>query len=343
MTRTILKGRYGLLVGRCCNGDQFRASVEMWDCQKGIGTPVMASELVWRSDEETEASKDLLSLGTSKSLRCGLSVEFRNEEAVGYGVLREWFFIICQELFDPKASLFLACPSDPRRFFPNPDPVMYKSCKRIFKMDADYVDSDALGLTFAREFEEFGSRRVVELCPGGNSIIVNSKNREQYIELLIQHCFVKSIAEKLSCFTRGFGDILCERGLQKIFFQSLELEDLDLMLLGSGEAISVKDWKAHTEYHGYKENDDEICWFWEVVEGMSMKQRRELLFFWTSVKFLPARGFSNLSSPLSIYKVEKSDQHLPSSRTCFYKLTIPQYSSLSVMKQNLLIISFGLS
>ncbi|RZC57410.1 hypothetical protein C5167_004706, partial [Papaver somniferum] len=262
--------------------------------------------LINRSEILTESFKHL-SLATSTSLRRGLSVEFRNEEAVGYGVLREWFLIICQELFDPKGSLFLACPSDRRRvialalmhkvqvgisfdhvFFlqlaggvislediRDAYPAMYKSCKTILEMDADSVDSDALGLTFAREFEEFGSRRVVELCPGGDSII---------------HCFVKSIAVKLSYFTRGFGDILCERGLQKIFFQSLELKDLGLMLLGSGEAISVKDWKAHTEYYGYRENDDQICWFWEVVEGMSMKQRQELLFFWTSVKFLPASG-----------------------------------------------------
>ncbi|KAI3932178.1 hypothetical protein MKW92_038435, partial [Papaver armeniacum] len=328
--------------------------------------------LIDRSQILTDSFKHL-SLKTATPLRSGLSVEFKNEEAVGYGVLREWFFMICQELFNPKGSLFLACPRDCRRFFPNPapvdhwhrnyfafagrvialalmhkvqvgisfdrvfflqlaggvisledirdaDPVMYKSCKAILEMDADFVDSDsdALGLTFVREFEEFGSRRVVELCPGGNSIIVNSKNRQEYIKLLIQDCFVKSIAEKVSSFTHGFGDILCERGLRKIFFRSLELKDLDLMLLGSGEAVSVKDWKAHTDYHGYEENDDQICWFWEVVVGMSMKQRQELLFFWTSVKFLPACGFSNLSSRLGIYKVEKSDQHLPTSRTCFY-------------------------
>ncbi|MCL7039541.1 hypothetical protein MKW94_017583 [Papaver nudicaule] len=358
--------------------------------------------LIDRSQILTESFKHL-SLGTSKSLHSGLSVVFRNEEAVGSGVLREWFFVICQELFDPKESLFLACPSDGRRFFPNPapvdyrhrsyfafagrvialalmhqvqvgisfdrvfflqlagrmisledirdaDPVMYMSCKTILEMDADIVDSDALGLTFIREFEEFGSRRVVELCPEGNSIMVNSKNREEYIKLLIQHRFVKSVAEKISYFSRGFGDILCERGLQKIFFQSLQLKDLDQMLLGSGEAISVEDWKAHTDYHGYKENDGQICWFWEVVGGMSMKQRQELLFFWTSVKFLPACGFSKLSSRLCIYKLAKSDQRLPSSRTCFYKLGLPQYSSLAIMKQNLLIInqehlgcSFGFS
>ncbi|RZC77819.1 hypothetical protein C5167_002567 [Papaver somniferum] len=60
--------------------------------------------LIDRSQILTESFKPL-SLATSKSLRCGLSVEFRNEEAVGYGVLREWFFVICQELFDPKAPV----------------------------------------------------------------------------------------------------------------------------------------------------------------------------------------------------------------------------------------------
>lgn len=58
------------------------------------------------------------------------------------------------------------------------DPCVYSSCKQILEMDSDYVDSDALGLTFVREVEELGSRRVVELCPGGKSIVVNSKNRE---------------------------------------------------------------------------------------------------------------------------------------------------------------------
>ena len=48
------------------------------------------------------------------------------------------------------------------------------------------------------------------------------------------------------------------------FFQSLELEDLDWMLHGSETAICVDDWKAHTEYNGYKETDPQIFWFWKV-------------------------------------------------------------------------------
>jgi E3 ubiquitin-protein ligase NEDD4 len=133
-----------------------------------------------------------------------------------------------------------------------------------------------LGLTFVREVEELGSIKVVELCPGGKGIVVNSKNREKYVNLLIQHCFVTSISDPVSRFARGFSDILSNPGEQKLsnpgeqklFFRSLELEDLDWMLYGSESAICVEDWKAHTEYSSYKETDPQISWFWEVCSCM---------------------------------------------------------------------------
>ncbi|KAI3936653.1 hypothetical protein MKX01_034082 [Papaver californicum] len=181
---------------------------------------------------------------------------FKDEVATGHGVLREWFILVCQALFSPEYSLFVECPEDCCRFFPNPaqvksqrlkffafcgrlialalmhgvklgiafdrvfflqlaeekiflediqcaEPIMYKSCKNILEMDADHVDSDVMGLTFEN------------LCPGGINIVVNSKNREQYVHILIQHIFVKSTSAKVAHFKRGFGDILCKRRLAK--------------------------------------------------------------------------------------------------------------------------------
>ncbi|MCL7036135.1 hypothetical protein MKW94_006792 [Papaver nudicaule] len=326
-----------------------------------------------------------------KSLHNGLSVEFKDEVATGHGVLREWLFLVCQALFRPENSLFVECPEDRHRFFPNPaqlkpeqldlfrfcgrvialavmhqvqvgiafdhvfflqlaeekislddiqcaDPIMYRSCKKILEMDADLVDSDAMGLTFVREIEEFGSRKTVELCPGGSSIVVNSKNREQYVHLLIQHIFVKSISAKVAYFARGFADILCKRKLAKSFFRGIDLKGLDCVLLGGDKPICLKDWKAHTKYEGYRGTDEHICWFWKVVEGMSMEQQRELLFFWTSVKYLPLNGFSGLPYYLSIYKTPCSDERLPSSHTCAYGLSLPHYSSLAIMQQHLTFI-----
>ncbi|GAB4826497.1 hypothetical protein Ancab_033393 [Ancistrocladus abbreviatus] len=338
-------------------------------------------------------SFEYISRAEPSSLHAGLFMEFKNEEATGPGVLREWFFLVCQAIFNPQNALFVACPHDRRRFFPNPaskvdpmhlkyfrfsgrvvalalmhklqvgivldrvfflqlagrdisledikdaDPDMYNSCKQILEMDAEFIDSDALGLTFVREVVELGSTKVVELCHGGKSIIVNSSNRGQYISLCIQHCFVKSIREQVNEFAQGFADILCKTALRTSFFQSLELQDLDWMLHGNGSAISVEDWKEHTEYHGYKKSDRQILWFWEVVGQMLDEQKKILLFFWTSLKYLPVEGFHGLASQLFIYKSYEPPDHLPSSHTCFYRLCIPTYPSKTVMEERLCTIT----
>ncbi|KAG9156413.1 hypothetical protein Leryth_022836 [Lithospermum erythrorhizon] len=300
-----------------------------------------------------------------ESLHGGIFMEFKNEEATGPGVLREWFFLVCQEIFNPQNALFVSCPNDRRRFFPNPaskvdplhleyfsfsgrvialalmhkiqvgivfdrvffvqlagknvsledicdaDPYLYNSCRKILELDAEVVDQDALGLTFVREVNELGTRKVVELCAGGKNISVTSKNRKEYVNLLIQHSFVTSIADQMAHFTKGFADIMNSADtknralLQKSFFESINLEDFDWMLHGSESVISVEDWKAHTEYDGFKETDPQICWFWKIVAKMSPEQRKVLLFFWTSIKYLPVEGFRGCAS-----------LHIPLRKSC---------------------------
>ncbi|XP_040383411.1 E3 ubiquitin-protein ligase UPL5 isoform X2 [Oryza brachyantha] len=308
----------------------------------------------------------------SSELHSGLFMEFKNEEATGPGVLREWFFVVCQALFNPQQVLFSPCPSDRKRFFLNgrriiglalmhrvqvgitldntlvlplagrsikledirqADPVLYKSCKDILKMDAAVVDG--LELTFSRDVHELGSRRTIELCSGGKDLRVNIRNREHYIDLLIKNTFVDSISVQLTHFARGFSDILVDPELRKVFFDFLGPEDLDRMLGGRSNTINLEDWKLHTQYNGYKEKDRNIIWFWKAVEGMSIEQQRDLLFFWTSVKFLPPDGFGGLASKLYIYKASESADRLPSSHTCFYRLCLPAYPSLKVTKNQL--------
>ncbi|XP_026451608.1 E3 ubiquitin-protein ligase UPL5-like [Papaver somniferum] len=322
-----------------------------------------------------------------------LFMEFKNELATGPGVLREWFCAVCQAVCNPQNALFVACPDDSRRFFPNAasdvnslhlkyfqffgrvialslvykvqvgilfdrtfflqlagktvsledvrdaDPLFYSSCKKILEMDTELLDSDALGLTFVREIEKLGSRTTEVLRPGGDSIALNSKNRKEYINLLIHHRFVKSVQYQVTSFAKGFSEILSGTSLLEFFFRSLEHEDLDRMLHGSDRAICVEDWKAHTEYNGCKKTDNHINWFWKNVEGMSDEQRRVLLFFWTAVKYLPAEGFGGLQSRLFIHKSLNSPKRLPSAHTCFYQLCLPRYRSKATMQKSLQIIT----
>ncbi|KAG6392384.1 hypothetical protein SASPL_146601 [Salvia splendens] len=328
-----------------------------------------------------------------ESLRAGLFMEFKNEEAIGPGVIREWFLLVCQAIFNPQTALFVACSDDRRRFYPNPaskvdpvhleyfgfagkvialalmhnvqvgivfdrvfflqlaghtitledirdaDPLLYNSCKQILEMEPEAVDQDALGLTFVHEVEELGIRKTIDLCTDGKTIAVNSENRREYVDSLIQHQFVISVADQVEHFAKGFGDIMGCRRLQKSFFKCLGLEDLDRMLHGNESAISVDDWKAHTKYELFKETDDQILWFWKIVGDMTEEQKRILLFFWTSMKYLPVEGFSGLASRLYICKTFESSGRLPSSHTCVYHLCFPAYPTSDVMHDRLSIIT----
>ncbi|CAF2042673.1 BnaA09g20850D [Brassica napus] len=351
----------------------------------------MHEMLIDRSNLFAE-SFEYISGATPGSLHSGLFMEFKNEEATGPGVLREWFYLVCQEIFNPRNALFLRSADDFRRFSPNPaskvdplhlsyfeftgrvialalmhkvqvgvlfdrvffsqlahpeisledikdtDRVMYNSCKQILEMDPAFFDSNAgLGLTFELETEELGKRETVELLPDGRSIAVNSENREQYVKLLIKQRFAASISQHVERFSKGFSDILSDS--VPAFFKRIYLEDFDGMLRGGENPISIDDWKAHTEYNGFKETDRQIDWFWKIMKKMTEEERRSVLFFWTSTKFIPVEGFRGLSSKLYIYRLHEANDRLPTSHTCFYRLCLPKYPTMGLMEQRLRFIA----
>ncbi|CAL5001333.1 unnamed protein product [Urochloa decumbens] len=358
---------------------------------RGIGAPPPYQLLVDRARLLPD-SFGYVAHATSREMRAALSVAFKHEQATGPGVLREWFCLVCQALFNPRLVLFSACPYDRRRFFINPtsvvdplhleyfefagrmialalrhtihvgvffdrtlflqlagrpvtlddiadaDPSLHASCKKILEMDPTLVDSNALELTFVREDEVLGSRTVTELFPGGKDIAVTSENRCKYIDLLIQDRFVNCTRRQLSYFTAGFRIMFNKWKPWTEFFASLDIEDFDQMLGGSKGAINVNDWRAHTDYRGYKVKDRQIKWFWKAVEKMTVEQQGRLLFFWTSVKYLPSDGFSGLGCRLYIYRASSSRDHLPTSQTCFYHLHLPSYTSSSMMQSRLRMI-----
>uniref|UniRef100_A0A0E0ETE3 HECT-type E3 ubiquitin transferase n=1 Tax=Oryza meridionalis TaxID=40149 RepID=A0A0E0ETE3_9ORYZ len=272
-------------------------------------------------------------------LRSGLFMEFKNEEATGPGVLREWFCMVCQALFSPQQVLFSPCPSDRQRFFLNGRRII--GLALMHRVQVGITLDRTLFLHLAGrsiKLEDISAAdpvMTIELCSGGKDLHVNIRNRELYIDLLIKSTFVDSISVQLTHFVRGFSDILVDPELQKVFFEFLDLEDFDGMLGGSNKTINLEDWKLHTQYNGYKEKDRQIIWFWKAVESLSIEQQRQLLFFWTSVKYLPSDGFGGLASKLYIYKVSESADRLPSSHTCFYRLCLPAYPSLKVTRNQL--------
>ena len=123
-------------------------------------------------------------------------------------------------------------------------------------MDNDITD--VIYSTFSVEDERFGEKVTVDLCPGGSEMEVTNANKREYVELITEWRIQKRIAEQFDAFVAGFHELI-PADLVNVFDER-ELE----LLIGGIADIDVDDWKKHTDYRGYTENDAVVQNFWKV-------------------------------------------------------------------------------
>merc|ERR1712146_476186 len=71
-------------------------------------------------------------------------------------------------------------------------------------------------------------------------------------------------------------------------------------------------------------------WFWQSVRKMEPEDRSLLLYFATGQRRIP------LKQPIRVQsKPRSSSTELPTSATCFFAMTIPQYTSAEVLHDRL--------
>lgn len=80
----------------------------------------------------------------------------------------------------------------------------------------------------------------------------------------------KRVEEQFNAFISGFSELI-PADLVNVFDER-ELE----LLIGGIADIDVDDWKKHTDYRGYTENDDVIVHFWNVsLSPHTLRPKRE--------------------------------------------------------------------
>lgn len=125
----------------------------------------------------------------------------------------------------------------------------------------------------------------------------------------------KRIEEQFDAFMSGFNELI-PADLVNVFDER-ELE----LLIGGIADIDVEDWKKHTDYRGYQEQDDVIQNFWKIVRTWDAEQKSRLLQFTTGTSRIPVNGFKDLqgSDGPRRFTVEKSGDPaaLPKSHTWY--------------------------
>ncbi|XP_044539944.1 E3 ubiquitin-protein ligase UBR5 [Gracilinanus agilis] len=218
------------------------------------------------------------------------------------------------------------------------DPVMYESLRQLIlasqSTDADAVFA-AMDLAFAIDLckEEGGGQ--VELIPNGVNIPVTPQNVYEYVRKYAEHRMLVVAEQPLHAMRKGLLDVLPKNSLE-----DLTAEDFRLLVNGCGE-VNVQMLISFTSFNDESgENAEKLLqfkrWFWSIVEKMSMTERQDLVYFWTSSPSLPAseEGFQPMPS---ITIRPPDDQHLPTANTCISRLYVPLYSSKQILKQKLLL------
>uniref|UniRef100_A0AAX7U251 E3 ubiquitin-protein ligase UBR5 n=1 Tax=Astatotilapia calliptera TaxID=8154 RepID=A0AAX7U251_ASTCA len=218
------------------------------------------------------------------------------------------------------------------------DPVMYESLRQLIRHsqagEAEAVFA-AMDLAFAIDLCKEEGAGQVELLSGGVNMPVTPLNVYEYVRRYAEHRMLVVAEQPLHAMRKGLLDVLPKNALE-----DLTAEDFRLLVNGCGE-VNVQMLISFTSFNDESgENADKLLqfkrWFWSIVEKMSMTERQDLVYFWTSSPSLPAseEGFQPMPS---ITIRPPDDQHLPTANTCISRLYVPLYSSKQILKQKLLL------
>uniref|UniRef100_A0A2C9V5E8 mitogen-activated protein kinase kinase kinase n=1 Tax=Manihot esculenta TaxID=3983 RepID=A0A2C9V5E8_MANES len=180
----------------------------------------------------------------SKNLDVKLYKKFKKKDLTDPQVLQDWLCKLCQILLKPQNLLFLACPNDPTKLYPNPElephPLhwdCFENCGKAIALAL--VHEVHVGVALHRVFllQLAGKYISVEDVRDADPSFYNNKaNKEPFPDDdQIQNEFIKSISEQIRFFKNGFDSVFGKSIFQQLSDNGIEPDDLNLVLKGSIE------------------------------------------------------------------------------------------------------------
>lgn len=212
------------------------------------------------------------------------------------------------------------------------DPDFFKSLKML--MDINLNESDIHEYYFAVEEEEFGTKLIKELEPGGMHKRVTEENKMEYIKLLCHMKMTQNISSQIGSFLEGFHELV-----PKTMIGIFDSKELELLVSGLPE-IDIEDLKSNTEYHNYTKDSNVIVWLWEVLYEFSHEERAEFMQFVTGSSKVPLEGFKALPGmngvqKFQIHKSFTGPDRLPTAHTCMNQIDLPEYPTKEILRDRI--------
>ena len=168
----------------------------------------------------------------------------------------------------------------------------------------------------------------IELKPNGSKIQVTLDNLKEYIDLSKSER-IKEFHNSLEYLKKGFYSIINFDILQVLTWQQIE------ELVCGVNDLNIDEFKEHTEYEGYNNNDQNIKWFWEWLQSADKKEKIKYLKFVSGRSRLPKSG-TGFKYRHVISKANYAGKNVfPKSMTCFFKLNLPEYDKKEILVEKM--------
>ncbi|CAG5104741.1 Oidioi.mRNA.OKI2018_I69.chr1.g1498.t1.cds [Oikopleura dioica] len=178
-----------------------------------------------------------------------------------------------------------------------------------------------------------------ELMKSGASKAVNGDNLSKYIDLVTHWTMLEGVRRQFQAIKIGFSEV-CDIKHLKIFHPW----ELPRIFCGSERARwTVLELETAIRFdHGYSTNCRAVQFFNTVLSELTGDEQADFLRFSTGSPHLPVGGLKSLNPPLTVVKKtveegENPEDNLPSVMTCQNYLKLPDYPTLQLMREKLLL------
>ncbi|KAM9469270.1 E3 ubiquitin-protein ligase HECTD3-like isoform 2-T2 [Clarias gariepinus] len=190
----------------------------------------------------------------------------------------------------------------------------------------EHMDKATFEFKFGQELvysTPLSDGRLVELIPGGSSVVVRYEDRVEFTHL-VQKARLEESREQIAAIQAGLMKVVPQAVLDLLTWQEVEKK-----VCGDPE-ITVEALKRQTRLEFLDQNEVRVQHMWEALTNFTNEDRSRFLRFVT--------GRSRLPAPICIYPdkqgLEITDA-LPQSSTCSSFLYLPEYPSAKVCEEKL--------
>ncbi|KAF2825511.1 hypothetical protein CC86DRAFT_467925 [Ophiobolus disseminans] len=177
---------------------------------------------------------------------------------------------------------------------------------------------------------------TIELIAKGGDTPVTVNNVDLYVKKVLDFTLGSGVQRQADAFRAGFSEVFPYSALKA--FTPDEL----VMLFGRTD----EDWSLETLMdsikadHGFNLDSASVRNLLQTMSEFTPQQRRDFLQFITGSPKLPIGGFKNLTPMFTVVCKPSeppytSDDYLPSVMTCVNYLKMPDYSTVTILREKL--------